>query len=55
LSWYWLFGQFYFYLRVKKAERGIRILAPVIGIRRKKNKETEKDIRRVTPISKDHL
>src|ERR1700755_573464 len=31
--------------KVKKGERGIRILAPMIGIRRKKNEETEKDIR----------
>ena len=31
--------------RVKKGERGIRILAPVIGIRRKKDEEAEKDIR----------
>jgi hypothetical protein len=30
---------------VKKGERGIRILAPVIGIRRKKDEEAEKDIR----------
>ena len=31
--------------RVKKGERGIRILAPVIGVRRKKDEEAEKDIR----------
>jgi hypothetical protein len=31
--------------RVKKGEHGIRILAPVIGIRRKKDEEAEKDIR----------
>jgi hypothetical protein len=31
--------------RVKKGERGIRILAPIIGIRRKKDDEAEKDIR----------
>ncbi|WP_263352734.1 ArdC family protein [Acidicapsa acidisoli] len=31
--------------RVKKGERGIRILAPVIGVRRKKDGEAEKDIR----------
>ncbi len=31
--------------KVKKGERGIRILAPVIGIRRKKDEESEKDIR----------
>src|ERR1017187_8899511 len=31
--------------KVKKGERGIRILAPVIGIRRKKDEEAEKDIR----------
>jgi hypothetical protein len=31
--------------KVKKGERGIRILAPVIGIRRKKEEEAEKDIR----------
>jgi hypothetical protein len=30
---------------VKKGERGIRILAPVIGVRRKKDEEAEKDIR----------
>ena len=32
--------------RVKKGEKGIRILAPVIGIRRKKDEEAEKDIRK---------
>ena len=31
--------------KVKKGERGIRILAPVIGVRRKKDEEAEKDIR----------
>ncbi|WP_263385438.1 ArdC-like ssDNA-binding domain-containing protein [Granulicella arctica] len=31
--------------RVKKGEKGIRILAPMIGIRRKKDSEAEKDIR----------
>ena len=31
--------------KVKKGERGIRILAPVLGIRRKKDAEAEKDIR----------
>jgi hypothetical protein len=31
--------------RVKKGEKGIRILAPVIGIRRKKDTEADKDIR----------
>ena len=31
--------------RVKKGERGIRILAPVIGIKRKKDEDAEKDIR----------
>jgi hypothetical protein len=31
--------------KVKKSERGIRILAPMIGIRRKKDEEAEKDIR----------
>ena len=31
--------------KVRKGERGIRILAPVIGIRRKKDEEAEKDIR----------
>jgi hypothetical protein len=30
---------------VRKGERGIRILAPVIGIKRKKDAEAEKDIR----------
>jgi hypothetical protein len=30
--------------RVKKGEKGIRILAPIIGIKRKKNEEAEKDI-----------
>jgi N-terminal domain of anti-restriction factor ArdC len=29
---------------VKKGEKGIRILAPIIGVRRKKNEEAEKDI-----------
>jgi hypothetical protein len=29
--------------RVKKGEKGIRILAPIIGVRRKKNEEAEKD------------
>ena len=31
--------------KVKKGENGIRILAPMIGIRRKKDEEAEKDIR----------
>jgi hypothetical protein len=31
--------------KVKNGERGIRILAPVIGIGRKKDEEAEKDIR----------
>jgi hypothetical protein len=31
--------------KVKKGERGIRILAPVIGVRRKKDAEADKDIR----------
>ena len=31
--------------RIKKGERGIRILAPVIGIHRKKDAEADKDIR----------
>ena len=31
--------------KVKKGERGIRILAPVIGIRRKMDEEAETDIR----------
>jgi hypothetical protein len=31
--------------KVRKGERGIRILAPVIGVRRKKDTEAEKDIR----------
>ena len=31
--------------KVRKGERGIRILAPVIGVRRKKDAEAEKDIR----------
>jgi N-terminal domain of anti-restriction factor ArdC len=31
--------------KVKKGERGMRILAPVIGIRRKKDEDAEKDIR----------
>ena len=31
--------------RVKKGEKGIRILAPVIGIRRKNDAEADKDIR----------
>jgi hypothetical protein len=30
--------------RVKKGEKGIRILAPIIGIRRKRDEEAEKDI-----------
>jgi len=30
--------------KVKKGERGIRILAPIVGIRRKKDEEAEKDI-----------
>ena len=30
--------------KVKKGEKGIRILAPVIGVRRKKDSEAEKDI-----------
>ena len=31
--------------KVKKGEQGIRILAPIIGVRRKKDEEAEKDIR----------
>jgi hypothetical protein len=31
--------------KVKKGERGIRILAPVIGVKRKRDAEAEKDIR----------
>src|SRR5271156_3129652 len=31
--------------RVRKGEKGIRILAPLIGVRRKKDAEAEKDIR----------
>ena len=31
--------------KVKKGEHGIRILAPVIGVKRKKDEEAEKDIR----------
>jgi hypothetical protein len=31
--------------RVKKGEKGIRILAPMIGVRRKKDSEADKDIR----------
>jgi len=31
--------------RVKKGEKGIRILAPIVGIRRKPDEEAEKDIR----------
>ncbi len=31
--------------KVKRGERGIRILAPMIGIRRRKDEEAEKDIR----------
>ena len=30
--------------KVKKGERGIRILAPIVGVKRKKNEEAEKDI-----------
>jgi hypothetical protein len=30
--------------KVKKGEKGIRILAPIIGVRRKKHEEAEKDI-----------
>ena len=30
--------------RVKKGEKGIRILAPIIGIKRKSDEEAEKDI-----------
>jgi hypothetical protein len=30
--------------KVKKGERGIRILAPIIGVKRKKDEEAEKDI-----------
>ena len=32
--------------KVKKGEKGIRILAPIIGVRRKKDEEAEKDITR---------
>ena len=30
--------------KVKKGERGIRILAPIVGVKRKKDEEAEKDI-----------
>ena len=30
--------------KVKKGERGIRILAPIVGVRRKPKEEAEKDI-----------
>src|SRR6202034_3129457 len=30
--------------KVKKGEKGIRILAPIVGIKRKKDEEAEKDI-----------
>src|ERR1700746_4203644 len=30
--------------KVKKGEKGIRILAPIVGVRRKKEEEAEKDI-----------
>jgi antirestriction protein ArdC len=30
--------------KIKKGERGIRILAPIVGVRRKQEKEGEKDI-----------
>ena len=30
--------------KVMKGQKGIRILAPMIGVRRKKDKEAEKDI-----------
>jgi hypothetical protein len=33
--------------KVKKGEKGIRILAPIIGIKRKKDEEAEKDNTRV--------
>jgi hypothetical protein len=32
--------------KVKKGERGIRILAPIVGVKRKKEEEAEKDITR---------
>jgi hypothetical protein len=32
--------------RVKKGEKGIRILAPIIGIKRKKDEDAEKDVTR---------
>jgi N-terminal domain of anti-restriction factor ArdC len=32
--------------RVKKGEKGIRILAPLIGVRRKKDEEAEQDVTR---------
>src|SRR6185437_6353510 len=32
--------------KVRKGEKGIRILAPIIGVRRKKDEEAEKDITR---------
>ena len=35
--------------KVRKGERGIRILAPMIGIRRKKDSEAEKDITPAEP------
>jgi N-terminal domain of anti-restriction factor ArdC len=30
--------------KVRKGERGIRILAPIVGVKRKKDEEAEKDI-----------
>ena len=32
--------------KVKKGERGIRVLAPIVGIKRKKDEEAEKDLTR---------
>jgi hypothetical protein len=37
--------------RVKKGEKGIRILAPIIGVRRKKEEEAEKDP--TAPLDRD--
>ena len=41
--------------RVKKGEKGIRILAPIIGIKRKKDEEAEKDITKQNKLVKDEL
>jgi hypothetical protein len=42
VAWFWKWKELG--RSVKKGEKGIRILAPIVGVRRKKQEEAEKDI-----------